>query len=69
MLRFQHDGRGRFAAVVDRDVSRRMEWTLRASWSPGLTLMDVFLWRHLKEHVYTASPRTIEDLVAEPKQL
>jgi hypothetical protein len=25
--------------------------------------MDVFLWGHLKEHVYAVHPRTTEDLV------
>jgi hypothetical protein len=33
-------------------------------WSPDLTPLDFFLWRHLKEHAYIASSTRIEDLLA-----
>jgi hypothetical protein len=26
--------------------------------------VDFFLWKHLKEHIYAAPPRTSEDIVA-----
>lgn len=47
----------------------KVEWTSKTDQSLCLTLMDVFLWGHPKAHIYTAPPRTIEDLVAESKQL
>jgi hypothetical protein len=35
-------------------------WPLQ---SPDLTLLDFFLCRHLKEHIYAVPPRPIENLV------
>jgi hypothetical protein len=53
--------------MVECNISRKMEWTLRAdcvaSWSLDLTLMDFFQWRHLKEHVYAVPPRTVKDIM------
>jgi hypothetical protein len=33
-------------------------------WLLDLTLMDFFLWGHLKEHIYAVPPSTIENLMA-----
>jgi hypothetical protein len=72
-LWFQHDG---VPAHYGEDVWQWLNMTYPGRWighggliawpprSPDLTLMDYFLWEHLKEQVYTVPPRTIEDHVA-----
>jgi hypothetical protein len=46
-------------AVVECDISRKVDWMSRADcWppqAPDLTLMDFFLWGHLKEQLHVPS--------------
>jgi hypothetical protein len=56
---------GRYPAVVERVISRKVDWPI--AWpplSPDPTPMDFLLWGHLKEQVYGLPPRNTEDLVA-----
>jgi hypothetical protein len=57
----------RCLAEVEREISWKvaahqglLAWPLK---SPDLTLMDFFLCRHVKEHVYAVPPRPIENPV------
>jgi hypothetical protein len=54
--------------VVERDISGKKDWTSREiAWlarSPVVTLVDIILWGHLKECVYSVLPRSMGDLVA-----
>jgi hypothetical protein len=59
---------GTCLAVAECDISRKMDWTLRAdcvaSSISKSNVMEFFLWGHLKKHIYAVPPRTTVDLVA-----
>jgi hypothetical protein len=50
------------------DMFKAVDWTSRtdylASFFTGSNSDGFFLWRHLKEHLYTVTSMTIEELVA-----
>jgi hypothetical protein len=59
---------GACLAVAESDISRKMDWTLRAgcvaSSISRSNVIEFFLWGHLKKRIYAVPPRITTDFVA-----
>jgi hypothetical protein len=59
---------GRRLAVVERDMSRKVDWTSRADCIfAGCNSSGYILWGHLKKYFYAVPPRIIVGLMARLK--
>lgn len=68
---FQQDGAPRHSSIVVKDVLRQMfrnKWIANGgpvSWparSPDLSILDFFVWGHVKQKVYITAPENLENL-------
>jgi hypothetical protein len=58
---------GRYPIIVERDISWKVGWISRADGMSSSVAISkchgLFVWRHLKKHVYAVPPKTIQNLV------